>query len=181
MPQPNGSTSLIDSFEKIPVKIFPDLKQGSVFAAQQVAKYIKEKQAKKYLEMVGLGDRLHHTSSQLSGGQQQRVAIARAILKDAPILILDEATSALDSESERQVQTALERLMIGRTTIVIAHRLSTIKRADRAYVLEAGRVVESGAHASLITRNRLYARLFNPMLEVGVRPDLAREWQIAQV
>lgn len=117
----------------------------------------------------------------LSGGQRQRVAIARAILKDAPILILDEATSALDSESERQVQTALERLMIGRTTIVIAHRLSTIKRADRAYVLEAGRVVESGAHASLITRNRLYARLFNPMLEVGVRPDLAREWQIAQV
>ncbi|CAM2148010.1 ATP-dependent lipid A-core flippase [Pararobbsia alpina] len=95
----------------------------------------------------------------LSGGQRQRLAIARAIYKNAPILILDEATSALDSESERHVQSALETLMEGRTTLVIAHRLSTIERADRILVMEAGRIVEHGSHQELIEAGGLYAHL----------------------
>ena len=107
----------------------------------------------------GIETLIGHNGAQLSGGQRQRLAIARAVYKDAPILILDEATSALDSESERLVQQALEQLMRGRTSIVIAHRLSTIERADRIIALEAGRVVEQGSHADLITHGRLYARL----------------------
>ena len=95
----------------------------------------------------------------LSGGERQRIAIARAMLKDAPILLLDEATASLDTESERQVQAALERLKRGRTTLVIAHRLSTVRAADRICVIDRGRLVEQGDHAALYAAGGLYARL----------------------
>jgi subfamily B ATP-binding cassette protein MsbA len=107
----------------------------------------------------GLDTSVGERGSLLSGGQRQRVAIARAILKDAPILILDEATSALDAESEHLVQTALAELLRGRTTLVIAHRLSTIERADRILVMDEGRIVESGTHASLLSAGGVYAAL----------------------
>lgn len=103
----------------------------------------------------------------LSGGQRQRLAIARAILKDAPILILDEATSALDTESERFIQEALEYVMEGRTTLVIAHRLSTIEKADHIIVLQDGRVLEMGDHATLIAHNGQYAKLHRLQFQAG--------------
>ena len=99
--------------------------------------------------------------TRLSGGERQRISIARALLKDAPILILDEATSSLDTESEKEVQEALENLMMGRTTLVIAHRLSTIANADRIVVLVNGEIVEEGTHDSLLKRQGEYFKLYN--------------------
>ncbi len=99
------------------------------------------------------------SGGKLSGGQRQRLSIARAILKGAPLLILDEATSALDTESEREVQLALENLMESKTTVVIAHRLSTIRRADLILVLHEGEIVERGTHKSLLSDQGIYYKL----------------------
>lgn len=110
---------------------------------------------------------LGESGARLSGGQRQRIAIARALLRDAPLLLLDEATSALDAESEASVQQALERLMESRTTVVIAHRLATVRAADRIIVMEEGRIVEEGNHASLTARGGLYARLARLQFDVA--------------
>jgi len=107
----------------------------------------------------GLDTYMGEGGARLSGGQRQRIAIARALLRRAPLLLLDEATSALDAESEKLVQDALERLMEARTSIIIAHRLATVRAADRIIVLDQGRIVEEGTHASLTSTEGLYARL----------------------
>jgi ABC-type multidrug transport system fused ATPase/permease subunit len=107
----------------------------------------------------GLNTQVGDRGIQLSGGQKQRIAIARAIIKDPTILILDEATSALDSESEKLVQDALDKLMVGRTSFVIAHRLSTIMNADKILVVNQGIIAESGTHDELIHAKGIYHNL----------------------
>jgi len=117
----------------------------------------------------------------LSGGQRQRVAIARAMLKNAPILLLDEATSALDTESERQVQAALDALMKDRTTLVIAHRLSTIENADQVVVLEDGRVIEIGTHAELLRQGKAYALLYQAQFGEAGRQRVAQAFSVERM
>ncbi|HET9955723.1 MAG TPA: ATP-binding cassette domain-containing protein, partial [Polyangiaceae bacterium] len=105
----------------------------------------------------------------LSGGQRQRIALARAILKNPPVLVLDEATSAVDNETEAAIQRSLDKLVVGRTTLIIAHRLSTVRHADVIYVLEGGRIVEAGTHESLIAEGRQYSMLWR--LQTGELPS----------
>ncbi|MDK6079448.1 ABC transporter transmembrane domain-containing protein [Massilia varians] len=133
----------------------PDASDEEVVAAAKMAA------AHEFIERLpqGYGSYLGERGVRLSGGQRQRIAIARALLKNPPLLLLDEATSALDAESERLVQRALEAAMVGRTTIIIAHRLATVQRADRIIVLDEGRVVEAGTHASLVAHGGVYANL----------------------
>ena len=147
----------------------PEATDAEVLAAAEAAA------AREFLEQLpnGMNSFLGEKGVRLSGGQRQRVAIARAILRDPALLLLDEATSALDAESEQLVQQALERLMVGRTTIVIAHRLATVLKADRIVVMEEGRVVAQGKHAQLMAEGGLYARLARLQFDLsGVQPDL---------
>ncbi len=134
----------------------PDATRDDVEAAARVAN------AHDFIERLheGYGTIVGERGVKLSGGQRQRIAIARAVLRNPTVLILDEATSSLDNESERLVETALERLLVGRTTLIIAHRLSTVQRADRLVVLDRGQIVEEGTHAELLRRGGVYARLF---------------------
>jgi ATP-binding cassette subfamily B protein len=128
---------------------------------EEVLKAAEAAAAREFIERTdeGFDTFLGERGTRLSGGQRQRIAIARAILRDSPILLLDEATSALDAESELKVQTALERLMEGRTTLVIAHRLATVKKADRIIVMDEGKIVAEGTHEDLVAQQGLYKRL----------------------
>ena len=136
---------------------------------EEVRAAAKAANADEFIRMLpkGYDTPVGERAMKLSGGQRQRVAIARTLLRDPRVLILDEATSALDAESESLVQTALEKLMQGRTTLVIAHRLSTIQRADRILVLSEGRLVEDGTHSELLQRGGTYRRLYEAQLHVG--------------
>lgn len=122
-------------------------------------------------ERTGYDAYLGERGVKLSGGQRQRIALARAILKDAPILVLDEATSALDSEVEASIQTALERVMEGKTVLAIAHRLSTLSEMDRIIVMEQGRIVEMGSHEALLAQGGLYAQFWSRQSGGFIRTD----------
>ena len=141
-------------------------RDGATVEAMQAAAVAA--QAKGFIDALpeGFNTPIGERAKTLSGGQRQRLAIARALVRDAPILLLDEATSALDAENEQLVQQALEKAMVGRTTLVIAHRLATILKADRIIVMQDGHVVEEGVHADLVTKGGLYARL--AQLQFGV-------------
>ena len=142
---------------------FPDAPETTVVAAAQAAhaEEFVERLPERYDTVVG------ERGVKLSGGQRQRIAIARVILKDPAVLVLDEATSSLDTESERLVEEAFERLLVGRTTLIIAHRLSTVRRADRIVVLDQGRIVEEGTHDALLALDGLYARLYRRQFREG--------------
>ena len=141
----------------------PDAAPAEVQAAARAA------HAHEFIERLpqGYATLVGERGIKLSGGQRQRLAIARAILKDPAVLVLDEATSSLDTESERLIEDALTRLLVGRTTLIIAHRLSTVRRADRIVVLDRGRIVEQGSHDELLALGGLYARLYQRQFREG--------------
>jgi ATP-binding cassette subfamily B protein len=151
--------------------IAENIRYGRPEASDQEVRHAAEAAAaSEFIDDLPLGYQtpLGERGVTLSGGQRQRLAIARAILRDAPLLLLDEATSALDAENERLVQTGLNNLMAGRTTIVIAHRLATIQRLNRIVVMDQGHIVGEGSHAELVARGGLYARLASLQFASGM-------------
>jgi subfamily B ATP-binding cassette protein MsbA len=139
----------------------------SSISFDEVMRVAKAANAHDFIEKLPHGYKtiIGERGASLSGGEKQRIAIARALLKDPPILVLDEATSALDAESQAQVQEAIHKLMVGRTTIVIAHRLSTIKDADIIYVIDHGAIVDAGKHNELLRKKGIYRNLYKHILE----------------
>ena len=149
--------------------LFNDTISGNIaygqneIALTKIAEAAKVANAKEFINDLphGFDTVIGEKGVRLSGGQRQRLAIARALLKDPPILILDEATSSLDTESEKNVQEAIDNLMKDRTVLVIAHRLSTIINADQIIVLDNGKIVESGSHTELLEKDGIYKNLYN--------------------
>lgn len=150
----------------------PDASPEEVIAAAKAAEahgFITDLQDGQ--ERTGYDAHLGERGVKLSGGQRQRIALARAILKDAPILVLDEATSALDSEVEASIQSALSRVMQGKTVLAIAHRLSTLAEMDRIIVMERGQIVEQGSHSDLLAQDGLYAQFWTRQSGGFIRTD----------